>query len=43
MNDYIKIKNDYFDRSLEKNLTKEDKKKYKLFLKEYQTIYLMVF
>ncbi len=36
MNDYIKIKNDYFDRSLEKNLTKEDKKKYKLFLKEYE-------
>ena len=36
MNEYIKIKNDYFDRSLAKNLTREDKEKYKLFLKEYE-------
>ena len=36
MNEYIKIKNDYFDRSLAKNLTKEDKEKYKLFLKDYE-------
>ena len=36
LNEYVKIKNDYFNRSLEQDLTTEDKNKYKLFLKDYE-------
>ena len=36
LNEYIKIKNDFFNLSLEKNLSKKDKEKYNLFLKEYE-------
>ena len=36
LNEYIKIKNDYFNRSLENNLTREEKEKQKLFLEEYE-------
>ncbi len=35
LEEYIKIKNDYFERSLENNLNNEEKEKYSLFLKEY--------
>ena len=34
--EYIKIKNNYFNRSLEGNLTNKEKEKYSLFLKEYE-------
>tara|TARA_B100000686_G_scaffold104314_1_gene111544 strand:- start:539 stop:2995 length:2457 start_codon:yes stop_codon:yes gene_type:complete len=36
LNEYIKIKNDYFVRSLDKDLTGEEKDKYNLFLKDYE-------
>ena len=36
LKEYIKVKNDYFNRYLEKNLSKKEKKKYKSFLKEYE-------
>ena len=36
LNEYIKIKADYFDRSLKGNLTKEEKEKRKLFIDEYE-------
>ena len=35
LDEYIKIKNDYFERSLENNLNNKEKEKYSLFLKEY--------
>ena len=36
LNEYIKIKNDYFIRSLDKDLTNKEKEKYNLFLKDYE-------
>jgi len=36
LNEYIKIKNDYFIRSLDKSLTSKEKGKYNLFLKDYE-------
>ncbi len=37
LNEYIKIKNDYFISSLDKSLTSKEKEKYNLFLKEYES------
>ena len=34
--EYIKIKNDYFNLTLESKLTKKEREKYSLFLKEYE-------
>ncbi len=34
--EYIKIKDKYFNQSIETGLTKEEKKNYKIFLKEYE-------
>jgi len=36
LNEYIKIKADYFDRSLKGKLTKDEKEKHKLFIDEYE-------
>jgi predicted RND superfamily exporter protein len=36
LKEYIKIKNDYYDQSLDSSLNKIEKKKYKLFIKEYE-------
>ncbi len=36
LSEYIKIKNDYFNRSLEGDLNSEEKRKYNLFLKDYE-------
>ncbi len=36
MNEYLKVKNKYFDQSLETGLTKEEKNDYKKFIKEYE-------
>ncbi len=36
LKEYIKIKNDYFNRMLNKELDGNEKKKYKIFLKEYE-------
>ena len=36
LKEYIKIKNDYYDQSLDSSLNKIKKKKYKLFIKEYE-------
>jgi predicted RND superfamily exporter protein len=36
LKEFIKIKNDYYDQSLEFSLNKVEKKKYNLFIKEYE-------
>ena len=36
LSEFIKIKNDYFNRSLEGGLSSEEKEKYNLFLKDYE-------
>ncbi len=36
LNQFIKLKNQYYDQSLSGNFTKEDKEKYKIFLKDYE-------
>ncbi len=36
LNEYIKIKAEYFDQSLKEDLTKEEKNKHKLFINEYE-------
>ncbi|MDC0473295.1 MMPL family transporter, partial [Pelagibacteraceae bacterium] len=36
LKEFIKIKNDYYDQSLKSSLNKIEKKKYKLFTKEYE-------
>ena len=36
LKEYIKIKNDYFNRMLDKELDDKEKQKYKIFLKEYE-------
>ncbi len=36
LEEYIKIKNNYFNRSLEGNLTSKEKEEYNLFLEEYE-------
>ncbi len=36
LSEYIKIKNDYFNLTLESKLTKKEREKYSLFLKEYE-------
>ena len=36
LNEYIKIKNDYFNRSIEESLSAKEKEKYSLFLREYE-------
>ncbi len=36
LEEYLKIKNDYFQLSLDNKLNKDEKKKYSLFLKEYE-------
>ena len=37
LNEYIKIKNDYYNKSLESSLSKNEKEKYNLFIKEYES------
>ncbi len=36
LQEYIKIKNDYFNRTLEGNLNRKERENYKIFLKEYE-------
>ena len=36
LSEYIKIKDQYYNQSLEESLTKEEKSNYKIFLKEYE-------
>ncbi len=37
LNEYIKIKNDYYNKSLDSSLSKNEKEKYNLFIKEYES------
>ncbi len=36
LNQFIKLKDQYYDQSLSANFTKEDKEKYKIFLRDYE-------